>query len=315
VCEASCVEPIVERRPAVGTALLLLAAVFWGFGFYAQRVSISQLSPLLAIAVRFSLTLPVSIGALVWCRRRGTRLPWRAGVVMGALWYLGFALQTEALLHTPVTRVALLTGLYAVFTPLLQPAFGLGRPTFVQGIAAFIALLGTLLLCGVVGDSAALSTPANIGDALTIVMAVLSAVCVLVVGRVAPHEDPVALNAIQILVMAVVSVVVAPVLEPESISTLQHLDWSSETVLSLLYLAVFSTICAFLLQLLGQRHLSPTPATIVMLLETPIGVLAAVALLHEAMAGWQWAGAALAVAAVVLAVAGERRTARQLRAQ
>jgi drug/metabolite transporter (DMT)-like permease len=289
----------------------LLAAVFWGFGFYAQRVSISQMSPLLAMAVRFSLTAPVSIGALLWCRRRGTRLPWRAGIVMGALLYLGFALQTEALLYTPVTRVALLTGLYAVFTPLLQPAFGLGRPTTVQGIAAVIALLGTLLLCGVVGDSTALSTPPNLGDALTIGMAAVSAVCVLVVGRVAPHEDPVALNAIQILVMAVLSVIVAPMFEADTLRTLRELVWSSETVLSLLYLAVFSTIAAFGLQLLGQRHLSPTPATIVMLLETPIGVLAAVALLNEAMGGWQWVGAALALVAVVLAVAGERHSARQ----
>jgi drug/metabolite transporter (DMT)-like permease len=301
----------IEKRPAVGTALLLLAAVFWGFGFYAQRISISQMSPLLAMAVRFSLTAPISIAALVWCRRRGTRVPWRAGIVMGALLYLGFALQTEALLYTPVTRVALLTGLYAVFTPLLQPAFGLGRPTMVQGVAAVIALLGTLLLCGVVGDSAAFSTPPNLGDALTIGMAAVSAVCVLVVGRVAPHEDPVALNAIQILVMAVLSVVVAPVLEANTIRTLHELVWTSETVLSLLYLAAFSTIAAFGLQLLGQRHLSPTPATIVMLLETPIGVLAAVALLNEAMGGWQWVGAGLALLAVVLAVAGERHAARQ----
>lgn len=310
MCQATLVQTI-EKRPAVGTALLLLAAVFWGLGFYAQRISISQMSPLLAMAVRFSLTAPVSIGALLWCRRRGTRLPWRAGIVMGALLYLGFALQTEALLHTPVTRVALLTGLYAVFTPLLQPAFGLGRPTTVQGIAAVIALLGTLLLCGVVGDSTALSTPPNLGDALTIGMAGVSAVCVLVVGRVAPHEDPVALNAIQILVMAVLSVVVAPVFEADTLHTLRELVWSSETVLSLLYLAVFSTIAAFGLQLVGQRHLSPTPATIVMLLETPIGVLAAVALLNEAMGGWQWVGAGLALVAVVLAVAGERHSARQ----
>ncbi len=297
--------PDDPRRPLLGTCWLLLAALFWGFGFYAQRISIAVLPPLMSMALRFAMTLPVVLAALWWCRRRGRRIPWASGVVMGALLYLGFALQTVALLHTPVTRVALLTGLYAVFTPMLQPAFGLGRPTPPQLVAAALACWGTLLLCGVVGDGAALQTPPNIGDLLTIGMAVVSAVCVLLVGRLAPREDPVALNAVQILVMAVLAIAIAPLLETlPPLSSLPTSTWTS-----LLYLAVFSTIAAFGLQLLGQRHLSPTPATIIMLLETPIGVVAAVVLLNEQMAGPQWVGAGFAAAAVVLAVHGERRAA------
>ena len=290
-------------RPLLGTGFLLAAAVFWGFGFYAQRISISVLPPLTATAVRFSLTLPVVVVALLWCRRRGRRLPWRSGVVLGSLLYLGFAVQTVALLYTPVTRVALLTGLYAVFTPLLQPLFGLGRPTRLQLLAAGCATLGTALLCGVIGDSAALVEPPNIGDALTLCMAVVSAVCVLLVGRLAPGEDPVALNSVQIFVMTVLSVLIAPLLETmPSLSLLPSSTWTA-----LIYLAIFSTLAAFFLQLLGQQHLSPTPATTIMLLETPIGVVAAVLLLNEQMAGIQWLGAGFAVVAVVLAVLGERR--------
>lgn len=292
--------------PLLGTGWLLCAALFWGFGFYAQRISIAVLPPLMSMALRFSLTLPVVLAALWWCRRRGRRIPWTSGLLLGALLYLGFALQTVALLHTPVTRVALLTGLYAVFTPMLQPLFGLGRPTSSQLLAAGLACVGTLLLCGVVGDPRALSTPPNIGDLLTLGMALISAVCVLLVGRLAPGEDPVALNSVQILVMMVLAVVIAPLLETmPALSTLPPATWWS-----LLYLAVFSTIAAFLLQLLGQQHLSPTPATIIMLLETPIGVVAAVLLLDEQMGGLQWVGAGVAVLAVVLAVAGERRRAR-----
>ena len=142
------------------------------------------------------------------------------------------------------------------------------------------------------------------------------------VGRVAPHEDPVLLNAIYILVMALLSVVMAPVFEADTLRTLHELVWTSETVLSLLYLAPFSNLAAFGLQLLGQHHLPPTPATIVTRLETPIGVLAAVVLLNELMGGWQWVGSGLevgwkwvgpglALVAVVLTVAGERHSARQ----
>lgn len=60
----------------------------------------------------------------------------------------------------------------------------------------------------------------------------------------------------------------------------------------LAYLALFSTIVAFLLQLVGQRHLSPTSATTILLLETPIAVITAMLRPGEPMAGMQWLGAA-----------------------
>jgi len=68
----------------MGASLLVLAAVCWGFGFYAQRVSISELSPLWATAARFVLALPVVLGALWWRRRRGVALPWVAGSTLAA---------------------------------------------------------------------------------------------------------------------------------------------------------------------------------------------------------------------------------------
>ena len=289
------------RQTLLGSAFLVGAALFWGFGFYAQRVSIEEVTPLWAVAGRFALAAPLAVVAVIWRGLRGVRIPWRTGALLGVILYVIFALQTVALLHTPVTRVALITGLYAVFVPPLQPLFGLARPRALQLVAAVVALLGLVLLCGVVGDARALSVPPNVGDLYTLLMAVGSAVLVLLIGRAAPREDAVALNAVQILVMAAVAVVAAPLIEGAPPAAL-----SDRTLTSLLYLAVASTFLAFLFQVLGQQHVSPATASVLMLLETPIGVLAAVVILHERMAGFQWWGAALALVAVVVAVFAER---------
>lgn len=283
----------------------MLAAVCWGFGFYAQRVSIAELSPLWATAGRFLLALPAVLGALWWRRRRGVALPWLAGSILGLLMYLAFVLQTVAMQHTPVSRVALLTGLYAVFTPLLQPAFRLGWPSRLQAVAAVLAVAGTVLLCGVVGDARALTTPANVGDLMTLGMGVISAALVLLVARFAPRTDAIALNGVQIVAMAALAVVAAVVIEGDAADSVLRIG--APTLWSLLYLAVFSTIVAFTLQFVGQQHLSPAPASIIMLLEVPIGVLGAVLLLGESMGDLQWLGAGVALVAVVIAVVGERR--------
>ena len=289
------------RQTLVGSSYLVGAALLWGVGFYAQRVSVEETSPLWSVALRFGLAVPLAVGALLHRRKAGVRIPWRAGALLGLLLYVIFALQTVAMVHTPVTRVALITGLYAVFVPLLQPLFRLPRPGALQLLAVFVALVGLVLLCGVVGDERALSVPPNIGDVYTLGMAVVSAVMVLLIGHYAPREDPVALNVVQILVMAGCAVVVAPLFEGSPPA-----DVGARTMASLVYLAVCSTFLAFLFQMLGQRHVSPSTASILMLLETPIGVFAAVAILNERMAGVQWVGAALALIAVVCAVAAER---------
>ena len=295
-----------QRRPSIGAAFLFGAALCWGFGFYGQRLSIEELLPLTATAARFTVSLPIMVAAIWWRRRRGHRIPWRAGILLGVLLYAAFALQTVGMVTAPVTRVALLTGLYAVFTPIFQPFFGLGRPRAIQVVATVIALGGTALLCGLVQDVGAATQPATIGDAMCLGMALISAVIVLLVGRHAPTEDPIALNAVQMSTMWVVSVVAAPIGEWGAWSALSTA--SSTTWWSLLFLAVFSTTIAFTCQIFGQRHLSPAPAAVIMLLEAPIGVLAAVLFLGETMGPWQWVGGGVVVVAVLLSVLSEPST-------
>ncbi len=299
-----------ERRPLVGAAALMLAALFWGLGFYGQRVSIETMTPLVATAARFVMALPFAVTAIVWRRRRGHRVPWAKGLVLGLMLYVVFVLQTQAMLTAPVSRVALLTGLYAVLTPLLQPIFRLGRPTAAQMAAAALAVVGTTLLCGVIGDADAVAVPFTVGDAMTLVMAVMCAVLVLLIARFSADEDAIALNATQTVVMAVAGVVVGLAVDVDAMAAMAsafRLD-DQRAFVSLLYLATFSTMGAFTLQIVGQRHLSPAPASIIMLLETPIGVISAVILLNELMSATQWLGAAVALAAVIIAVAFERRT-------
>ncbi len=290
------------QAPLRGSLFLLGAALCWGLGFYAQRLSLTTLPPLWATSARFVLAVPLALVVLVLRRRAGGKTPWRAGILCGVVVAVAFALQTIAMLHTPISRVALITGLYGVLTPLLQPLFGLRRPTALQLVAVIVACAGTTLLCGVLSDASAQTAPPNVGDALTLVMAVVSAFYVLFLARLGTSADPHALNAVQVLAMSAASLVFAPLFEGWPARAPDTATW-----LSVGYLAIASTFLAFLLQMLGQRHVSPSTAAVLMLLETPIGVGAAVVLLDERMGPAQWIGAVLAISAVLIAIVAERR--------
>ena len=102
-------------------ALLALIAVtaVWGYTFVQVKDAVAVYPLFAFLAVRFviaSLMLAVP-------RRRGCGRSavdgWTAGVALGLLLGLGYALQTAGLERTTVSSAGFITGLYVVFTPLL----------------------------------------------------------------------------------------------------------------------------------------------------------------------------------------------------
>lgn len=297
------------KRPLFGALLLLVAAVVWGFAFVPQKLTVVALLPLQATALRFLVAAPLAL-ALANKRLLVPKVKHGHAALLGVMLFAAYAFQTAGLVYAPVARVSLITGLYAVLVPLLAPLLGHARPTLMHWAGATIAFIGLLALTGVVGGDL-LAVPLNIGDIFVLAHAVVSAFQVLLIGKLAKTADPFALNGMQLSVLMMIAVPAALIFEGmPNFAAIDDKAW-----MSFAYLAVFSTVLAFTCQIMGQRHTSPPTAAIIMLLETPIGVLAALVLLDETMAPTQWAGAAVLLAGVVVALWAEIRadSARGLR--
>jgi drug/metabolite transporter (DMT)-like permease len=298
--------PSIHKRPLFGAALLFATSIVWGFAFVPQKLTVTALPPFTATAVRFAFAAPL---ALLAANRRllkpGVRVQTALG--LGVLLFVIYVLQTAALVYAPVARVSLITGMYAVFVPLFAPLLGHARPTFAHWAGAALAFAGLLGLTGVFGGVDALtSVPLNIGDVLVFGHALLSAFQVLLIGRLAAKADPFALNALQLCSVLALAAPVA--LFVEGVPALSSL--SAGTWASFGYLAMFSTVIAFTLQIAGQRHTSPPTAAVIMLLETPVGVVGALWFLDERMSAWQWLGAVVLLAGVVVSLVAELKRSR-----
>ncbi len=287
--------------------MILVAALIWGYAFVPQKMTVIALPPLSATALRFCMAAPL---ACLLANRRllhpGVRM--RHAVGLGVVLTVVYLTQTAALVWAPVARVSLITGMYAVFVPLFAPLLRQPRPTAGHWAGVVLAVAGLLALTGVLdrGGSAAAGVPLNIGDLLVLVHAVVSAFQVLFVGRLARHADPFALNAVQLVVVAVISVPAALVVD--GVPHLGALGGDAWAAFG--YLAVFSTVVAFTCQIVGQRHASAPTAALIMLLEAPLGVAAAVVFFDEAMRPVQWLGAAILLGGVGVSLAAEVRRAR-----
>jgi drug/metabolite transporter (DMT)-like permease len=104
--------------------LLLAAAAVWGTTFVVVRAGLRDVSPLLFVALRFTLAAALVVPFVFWRTGRPTPAAWRAGAAAGLPLLLGFALQTVGLQWTPPGRAAFLTGLTWCSFPCWRPSRG-----------------------------------------------------------------------------------------------------------------------------------------------------------------------------------------------
>src|SRR5947207_4752980 len=115
----------VRRRGVDPGVLLLLTPLMWGATFPAGKLALRRLPPLTFMAWTRWLGF-LAILAMVPLLRRGGDGPKRPahqaigpGVLLGALIFLAYVLQTEGLARTTATNAGFITCLYVVFTPIL----------------------------------------------------------------------------------------------------------------------------------------------------------------------------------------------------
>ena len=151
-----------------------------------------------------------------------------------------------------------------------------------------IAVAGLYLL------SCAGVSKVNIGDVLLVSCALCFAVQIMLVDHFAVGLDGIRLNCVQAIMVTLLS---APVMAvKETVSLRNILDcW-----LPLGFAGILSMGVAYSLQIVGQKKLEPTAASLIMSLESVFAALGGWMILHETMTGWELTGCALVFAAVII---------------
>ena len=103
------------------------------------------------------------------------------------------------------------------------------------------------------------------------------------------------MSCIQFFVCGIVAGIGMLVLEQPDISDIL-MAWQS-----ILYAGLLSSGVGYTLQIVGQKGLNPTVASLIMSLESVVSVLAGLLILHQTLSGREALGCVLMFAAIVLA--------------
>ncbi len=271
-----------------GLGLLLMVMVMWGTTFPLMKDAITTISPSALAAVRFSIAAAV---LLPFLRKLNPRLIWD-GVVLGIIFFLNLFTQLKGLETIPANRAAFICGFNVVLVPLLSPWFrhwfGNSGRTLHQPqkwIAALLALTGLGIMFGGAARW-------SIGDMWMILCALAITLYLLYLELVSNRHPVMALTGVQLLAIAIISLVwAAPNLGEQAGAIASH--WWL-----LVYLGVIVSVVSTCMQTISQRLVSAQDTSLMCTLEPVFATIFAFLLLGEKLTIQGWVGAGVVLIAM-----------------
>ena len=256
----------------------LLCTFIWGTTFIAQDTGMDDIGPFTFNAVRFFVgflaIIPLVFLFEVKRFKSEFKLDFKTFVILsfliGLSLFLGSALQQVALLYTDVANAAFFTIFYVPMVPIIIFLFKRTSIHWSVWPSVVLCLIGGYLLTNFY------DTTVRLGDTLVILGALFWSTHIIFTGIIViKYNLPLTLGAIQTLIVALFSFIIALIYEEfifENI--LKEID-------SILYAGILSGGFAFVLQIYAQKNISPAPAAIIFSLEGVFATIAAWFLLDQ----------------------------------
>lgn len=287
------------------SAILLLTATIWGVAFVAQSVGMEYVGPFTFLTSRSVIGAMVLVPYIVLRDKKrrvqkeetNTKQLLMGGVCCGSLLFVASILQQIGIMHTTVGKAGFVTAMYIIIVPIIGVCLKRKANIRIWGGVA-LAVVGLYMLC---------MTPGKItlqkGDVLTFLCAIVFAFQIMAVDYFAPKVDGVKLSLLQFVVCIIVGGIGMLLFETPSVEALQA-AW-----LPILYAGALSSGVGYTLQIIGQRGLNPTVASLIMSLESVISVIAGWAILGQTLSKRELIGCVLMFGAIVLVQLPDKRLA------
>ena len=278
------------------TLILLGCSVIWGSAFVAQSAAMKLgMLPYAFTAVRM-LVGAVCLMPFIYLRRK-TAIPAtragrirlvKSGALIGVTVALASCFQQVGLQYTTAGKGAFLTALYILLVPIVGAMFFHRKTGLWTWLCLIIGAVGLYFLS--ITETFTLEK----GDTLVLLCALVFTLQILLVDKFAPEFDALTLCCIEFLTAGLLSFLPMAIFEGFGFQNIRPALWC------ILYCGIFSCGIAYWLQIVGQRHLPPALASLIMSFESMFGAFFGALLLHERMTTRELLGCGFIFAALIL---------------
>ncbi len=308
----------------LGSGMLLLTAIIWGIAFVAQSVGMDYVEPFTFNFARYIIggivllpflgmgnpksskkgdqskdasktaEAPEGLSKLQLNvnkdeRKKVIKKSIFAGVVCGFILCIASMLQQFGIMYTSVVgKAGFITALYIIMVPVLG-IFLRKKTKALVWICVVISVVGLYLLC--MSDGFRL----ELADILLLACALFFAFHIIFIDYISPGTNGVLISCVQFLVAGVCCMIAMFIWESPSIAGMLR------AYIPILYTGVLSCGIAYTFQILGQKYVEPTRASLILCLESVVSVLAGWILLQQALTVRELVGCVIMFVAIIMA--------------
>lgn len=289
---------------------MTITALIWGLTFVAQSVAMDNIGPWTFNCLRNVLGTLVLIPVILFVEKLETdklidkgvedtvpetslkrpavlKQTLIGGCLSGIFLASASLFQQYGIIETTVGKAGFITALYIILVPFLS-IFLKKRIGLNEWISAFIAVAGFYIM-SIQGKPSI-----NRGDIILLICALLFSMQILVIDSYVDRVNTIAMSCVQFFVSMVISSI--------GMFFIEHP--SGEAIISaafpIIWAGVMSSGIAYTLQIVGQKNLEPTIASLIMSLESVFSAIAGFFILHQILSTKEIIGCILVFSAVIL---------------
>ena len=249
----------VFKNIAVDLGLFYSAAI-WGSTFFIVKDTLNFISPTLLVGYRFTLAALILAIYLI-IKRRNLFTNIKQGLFMGLFLWLLYITQTIGLKITSASNSGFITGLFVAFVPIFSFMLYRKKPSYFGLGSVALSLAGLWLISGGLKEL-------NTGDILTLAAAMSYAIHILLADRyLKGGTNPYVLCFQQFAFVGIVSLLLG------IFDSSTHIPHDNSAIWIIVFLAIFPTLSAFVIQLVAQRFVSPLRVSLIFAFEPVFAAL------------------------------------------
>lgn len=281
-------------RKISSCAILLAAAVIWGFAFVAQAVGADYVGAFTFNGVRFllgslSLVPVICLFEKVEMTASLRKKTLFCGSVAGVFLFLASTLQQFGIQMTGnAGKASFITGFYTVLVPVVA-YFVLHRSVSAfTWVGVAFAVVGLYFVCMNGSESF------GMGDILTLIATCFWTAHIVFIDYSTESVPPLRFSMVQFVVCGMLSVICALIFEDISFAAI------GSAAVPILYGGLMSVGVAYTCQVIGQKYADPAPAAIILSTESVFGAIGGAIILSERMQPRGYLGCVLIFIGIVL---------------
>lgn len=277
----------MRNKRIFASIMLLSATLMWGLSYSVQSLSADKLGSFTIVFFK-GLGGVFLLPLVLLNKNKIDQKTLVGGFMMGLMAFIGCVLQQIGLELSTVSKASFITSLYIVIVPVLEMFSG-KKIKKKMWLSIGIAILGLYFLCF------SGSTSFSIGDLLLLMGSLFFAIQIMVIDKYSADCDAINLTFVSQLTVSVLSLIVMLVYEKPLLSDL------TSAIPAIAYLVFLSGMIAQTIQIVFQKDVGPSLASLLMSFESVFGAIGGWLILSQVLSLREIAGCFLVFIAILIA--------------